>query len=184
LLIANGTADLYKIAYGKYAVGAYNVNNLNQINIDTDGRLVWTRVHREFFRDQPEQFDFRKPGIIVVTHGQAVDSFWSVVRNGVETAAKETDTNVDYRWPGTFDVQGMAQLIDEAVAAKPDALVVSIPDAKALSKCIKAAVAAKIPVISINSRAEVFRQLGCLMYRNGCKAISPSYFSPITSGLK
>jgi len=31
LLIANGTADLYKIAYGKYAVGAYNVNNLEQI---------------------------------------------------------------------------------------------------------------------------------------------------------
>ena len=31
MLIANGTADLYKIAYGKYAVGAYNVNNLEQI---------------------------------------------------------------------------------------------------------------------------------------------------------
>jgi len=33
-----------------------------KINIDTDGRLVWTRVHREFFRDHPEAFDFRKPG--------------------------------------------------------------------------------------------------------------------------
>ena len=33
-----------------------------KINIDTDGRLVWTRVHRELFRDQPEVFDFRKPG--------------------------------------------------------------------------------------------------------------------------
>jgi len=35
-----------------------------KINIDTDGRLVWTRVHREFFRDNPEQFDFRPPGKI------------------------------------------------------------------------------------------------------------------------
>ena len=33
-----------------------------KINIETDGRLVWTRVHREFFRDHPEQFDFRPPG--------------------------------------------------------------------------------------------------------------------------
>jgi len=33
-----------------------------KINIDTDGRLVWTRVHREFFRDKPEVFDFRPPG--------------------------------------------------------------------------------------------------------------------------
>ena len=37
---------------------------VTKINIDTDGRLVWTRVHREFFRDQPGQFDFRPPGKI------------------------------------------------------------------------------------------------------------------------
>ena len=35
-----------------------------KINIDTDGRLVWTRVHREFFRDKPEVFDFRPIGKI------------------------------------------------------------------------------------------------------------------------
>jgi fructose-bisphosphate aldolase class II len=35
-----------------------------KINIDTDGRLVWTRVHREFFRDQPDKFDFRPVGKI------------------------------------------------------------------------------------------------------------------------
>ncbi len=35
---------------------------VTKINIDTDGRLVWTRVHREFFRDKPEEFDFRPPG--------------------------------------------------------------------------------------------------------------------------
>lgn len=33
-----------------------------KINIDTDGRLVWTRVHREYFRDKPEVFDFRPIG--------------------------------------------------------------------------------------------------------------------------
>jgi fructose-bisphosphate aldolase class II len=35
---------------------------VTKVNIDTDGRLVWTRVHREFFRDEPEKFDFRAPG--------------------------------------------------------------------------------------------------------------------------
>jgi fructose-bisphosphate aldolase class II len=35
-----------------------------KVNIDTDGRLVWTRVHREFFRDHPEKFDLRDPGKI------------------------------------------------------------------------------------------------------------------------
>ncbi len=35
---------------------------VTKVNIDTDGRLVWYRVHREHFRDHPENFDFRKPG--------------------------------------------------------------------------------------------------------------------------
>lgn len=33
-----------------------------KVNIDTDGRLVWCRVHREHFRDNPENFDLRPPG--------------------------------------------------------------------------------------------------------------------------
>jgi fructose-bisphosphate aldolase, class II len=33
-----------------------------KVNIGTDGRLIWTRVHREFFRDQPAEFDFMIPG--------------------------------------------------------------------------------------------------------------------------
>ena len=39
---------------------------VTKINIDTDGRLVWTRVHREFFRDKPGEFDFRPPGKIFI----------------------------------------------------------------------------------------------------------------------
>ena len=35
-----------------------------KINIATDLRLLWTRVHREFFNDAPEIFDPRLPGKI------------------------------------------------------------------------------------------------------------------------
>jgi fructose-bisphosphate aldolase class II len=38
-----------------------------KVNIDTDGRLVWTRVHREYFQANPGQFDFRPPGKIFMT---------------------------------------------------------------------------------------------------------------------
>ena len=37
---------------------------MTKINIDTDGRLVWCRVHREYFRDHPENFDLRPIGKI------------------------------------------------------------------------------------------------------------------------
>ena len=33
-----------------------------KINIATDTRILWTRVHREFFRDSPDQFDPIVPG--------------------------------------------------------------------------------------------------------------------------
>jgi len=39
---------------------------VTKVNIDTDGRLVWTRVHREMFRDKPEVFDLRKPGTVFI----------------------------------------------------------------------------------------------------------------------
>jgi fructose-bisphosphate aldolase class II len=39
---------------------------VTKVNIDTDGRLVWTRVHREFFRDRPADFDFRPVGKLFV----------------------------------------------------------------------------------------------------------------------
>ncbi len=37
---------------------------VTKVNIDTDGRLVWCRVHRESFRDNPEVFDLRPAGKI------------------------------------------------------------------------------------------------------------------------
>ncbi len=37
---------------------------VTKVNIDTDGRLVWCRVHREHFLQHPENFDLRPPGKI------------------------------------------------------------------------------------------------------------------------
>jgi len=39
---------------------------VTKVNIDTDGRLVWCRVHREHFRDHPESFDLREPGKVFI----------------------------------------------------------------------------------------------------------------------
>src|SRR5438105_2905212 len=57
--------------------------------------------------------------IYVVTHGQASDPFWSVVKKGVDQAAHDMGVTAIYEAPtsATFDVVGMAHLIDTAVAA-------------------------------------------------------------------
>jgi simple sugar transport system substrate-binding protein len=102
--------------------------------------------------------------IVVVSHGQASDPFWSVVKNGVAEAAKDMGVNVDYRAPETFDMVAMSQLIDAAVNQAPAGLIVSIPDADALGPSIQKAVAAGIPVISMNSGSDVSKKLGALLH--------------------
>jgi simple sugar transport system substrate-binding protein len=98
--------------------------------------------------------------IVVVTHGQASDPFWSVVRRGVDDAARQLDVTVDYEAPDSYDVARMARLIDAAVASRPAGLVVSLPDPAGLAPAVRRAVAAGIPVISINSGSGAFRGLG------------------------
>jgi simple sugar transport system substrate-binding protein len=100
----------------------------------------------------------------VITHGQASDPFWSVVKKGVDQAGKDMGVQVIYEAPPTFDMVAMSHLIDSAVAAHPAGLVVSLPDPNALGASVRAAVAAGIPVISINSGADAAKSLGVLVH--------------------
>jgi simple sugar transport system substrate-binding protein len=100
----------------------------------------------------------------VVTHGQASDPFWSVVKRGVDDAAADLGITVHYNAPQTFDMPAMAQLIDSAVATDPDALVISNPDPGALGDAITGAIDAGIPVVSINSGVADYQGLGILTH--------------------
>ncbi len=100
--------------------------------------------------------------IVAVTHGQSADPFWSVVANGINDAAKDLGVRVEYQAPTSFDMVRMSQLIDAAAASKPSAMLVSVPDPDALGGAIRKAIAAGIPVVSINSGADAWEKLGVL----------------------
>ena len=102
--------------------------------------------------------------IVFVTHGQSSDPFWSVVSNGARDAARDMGVRFEYQAPTRFDMVEMSDLIAAAVASRPAGLVVSIPDANALRSAIRAAVDAGVPVISINSGADAFSELGALAH--------------------
>jgi len=103
------------------------------------------------------------PRIAVVTHGQASSPFWATVRTGVEAAERQMNVQVDYEAPDVYSLARMIELIDEAVASKPDGLVVSFPE-PGLGPAIRRAVKAGIPVITINSGSDAFRSLGVLAH--------------------
>jgi simple sugar transport system substrate-binding protein len=103
--------------------------------------------------------------IEIVTHGQAIDGFWGVVRNGVKAGASDMGVAANYSAPDAeSDMVKMSQLIDAAVAKAPTGLVVSIPNPDALGPSIQKAVQAGIPVVSMNSGSNVFRDLGVLAH--------------------
>ena len=102
--------------------------------------------------------------VVIVTHGQASDAFWAVVKRGIEEAARDLGVTVSYQAPDIYDPTRMSRLIDTAVATKPDGLVVSIPDTSTVGPSIRLAVQAGIPVVAINSGEDVYRRLGALLY--------------------
>jgi len=102
--------------------------------------------------------------IILITHGQAADPFWNIVRRGAEDAADQLGVKVDYRAPETFDMIRMAELISSATNQRPAGIIVSIPDASALSGPIRNATRAGIPLCSINSGEEVAARLGAIAH--------------------
>jgi simple sugar transport system substrate-binding protein len=102
--------------------------------------------------------------IVFITHGQASDPFWAVVKKGIDDAERQTGTSVSYRAPDRFSLPRMRRLIDEAIVDHPDGMVISIPDAAAIGPSIRAAVKADIPVITINSGSDVFKQFGVLAH--------------------
>jgi simple sugar transport system substrate-binding protein len=101
--------------------------------------------------------------IAVVTHGQASSAFWAIVRNGVEAAGRQTDVVVSYKAPDVYSLDHMVTLIDQAVASKPDGLVVSLPE-PGLAPAIRRAVKAGIPTVTINSGSDSYKKLGVLAH--------------------
>lgn len=101
--------------------------------------------------------------IAVVTHGQASSSFWAIVRNGVEAAGRQMDVVIDYKAPDVYSLDDMANLIDQAVASRPDGLVVSLPE-PGLAAAIERAVEAGIPTVTINSGSDMYKKLGVLAH--------------------
>ena len=101
---------------------------------------------------------------VMVTHGEGKDPFWPVVQKGGEDAARAIGADFEYIYNPSADMADMASSIQAAAATQPDGMVISLPDPDALGPAIKAAVAAGVPVITMNSGLENSAALGALMH--------------------
>ncbi|RLV49538.1 sugar ABC transporter substrate-binding protein [Nocardioides mangrovicus] len=98
----------------------------------------------------------------VITHGAAGDAFWDRVKSGAERAGKDYGVKISYS--SDADVAKQSQLIDSAVADKVDGIVVSMANPDGLKSSVEKAVAAGIPVVTINSGIDQWKQFGAITH--------------------
>ena len=92
--------------------------------------------------------------VIAIQHAEcAWDSFWCVVQNGITTAAANMNVEVEILAPDEFDLDKTASLIEQAVAATPDAIMLTVTDPVLFAGPINKAIEAGIPVIAYNAGA-------------------------------
>jgi simple sugar transport system substrate-binding protein len=92
----------------------------------------------------------------------AEDAFWAVVEKGAQDAA--ATYGVELRSGGNSDPAAQAQLVEDYIAAGVDGIFVSLANPDALRDAIGKAVEAGIPVITINSGVDVYKELGALTH--------------------
>jgi simple sugar transport system substrate-binding protein len=100
--------------------------------------------------------------IAMVTHGDG-GSFWSVAKKGAEAAAKDLGVTLKYS-ESNNDPEKQAQLIEAAVTEGVDGLAVSAPNPDAIKGALAKASKAGIPIITLNSGAEEFANLGAFTH--------------------
>lgn len=86
-----------------------------------------------------------------VIHGNANDLYWAQFRKGVEDASKQVGVSTKLLATEQFSVQKYTDLLNSAIAAKPDGLIASIPDVKAADEPLRRAVSRGIPLIAVDS---------------------------------
>jgi simple sugar transport system substrate-binding protein len=100
--------------------------------------------------------------IAVITHGDD-GVFWSVAQKGAEQAGEDLGITVNYQGANN-NAQDQAAFIEQAVTDGVDGIVVSLADPDALKDAVGKAVEAGIPVITINSGSDVFKEFGAITH--------------------
>lgn len=108
--------------------------------------------------------------IAVITHAAPGDQFWDFVRSGVDRAKDDYGVKVSYN--SSPEPAQQATLIDNAVAAGANGIVVSMANPDALKSAIRRAVNKGIPVVTINSGIENWKAYGAFTHIGQSEAIA------------
>lgn len=128
-----------------------------------------------------------KMKVAIITHAEAGDTFWDIVRKGAEEAAAKD--NVDLQYLNDPEAGRQAQLVQQAIDQKVDGIALTMATPDALKDVVKKATDAGIPVVSLNAGEDASAKLGAFTHFGsneklageavGTKLASDGYKHPI-----
>ncbi|MET8171968.1 substrate-binding domain-containing protein [Streptomyces clavifer] len=98
----------------------------------------------------------------MVTHSGDGDTFWDIVQKGAEQAALKD--NINFLYSHSDEGQQQAELVQTAIDKKVDGLIVSLAKPDSMKAVVAKAVAAGIPVITVNSGSAESKSFGALTH--------------------
>ena len=98
----------------------------------------------------------------MITHSGQGDAFWDIVKSGGEDAAEKMGVTMTYQ--ADPDPAQQSILITNAIAQGVDGLIVSMANPDGLKEAISQAVDKDIPVITINSGIERYKDFGAMTH--------------------
>jgi simple sugar transport system substrate-binding protein len=100
--------------------------------------------------------------VALITHQAPSDTFWDLVRRGAEAAAAEHD--IDLQYSHDPDAPDQAKLVRAAIDSKVAGIAVTLAIPGVMAPAVQAAIAAKIPVVALNSGIADWKAMGVLEF--------------------
>jgi ribose transport system substrate-binding protein len=85
--------------------------------------------------------------------------YWENAGAGLSAAASQLQVRAAFVGPDTYDAKGEKQTLDDLIAKKPAGILVSVTDPEVLRDSIDRAIAAGIPVLTVDSDAPKSKRL-------------------------
>ena len=90
--------------------------------------------------------------VYVVVHGGIADPPWELNHRGARAVADQfPDLELHYVGPAAFNMEEFISLLETSIAAKPDALVVTLTAPRMMDVILRPVIASGLPVIAINA---------------------------------
>ena len=123
------------------------------------------QVEQPAATEKPAEPQVTQTGYVIglaVHDNPAESSFWGVVETGAKDGAAAM--GVELKSGGSNDPGEQAQLIETYVADGVDGIIVSLANPDAMKDAVLKATSAGIPVITVNSGVDVYKELGAITH--------------------